>query len=432
MWPRATPPVWLGVTSRIIEQRPRGSYDGARSLLSAAAVRKGAHRILSLALDDSLEDWAVEMDRLQAAADFVAKVVRDRYPNLHPPLHARWRHFVFNGRDLWAEIASIHPWPSPEAAARAAFDLAITSVLLDAGAGSAWRYRDGATELTVGRSEGLALASLRWFERGGLSDDTRDPLRADAAALRRIDASAVAVAFQSNSGNPLQGARGRATLLNRLGEAVQARPDLFALADLPRPGGLFDALAAHACDGRLSAATVLEVLLEALGSIWPDRPTLEGVPLGDCWAHPALRGEQPADHFVPLHKLSQWLAFSLIEPLENAGVRIDDIGELTGLAEYRNGGLFVDTGVLVPRDFAVFSRSHAVSDPLVVGWRAATVALLDRIAPLVAARLGLTAQEFPLARVLEGGTWAAGRVIAREKRADGGPPFRISSDGTVF
>jgi len=183
---------------------------------------------------------------------------------------------------------------------------------------------------------------------------------------------------------------------------------------------------------RLAAATILEVLLEGLGSIWPNRPALDGVPLGDCWPYPALRGERPADGFVPLHKLSQWLAYSLIEPLENAGLTVVDVGALTGLAEYRNGGLFVDMGVLVPRDAAALSRTHSVSDPFVVGWRSATVALLDEIAPLVAAQLGLAAEEFPLPRVLEGGTWAAGRLIAREKRAAAGPPFQISSDGTVF
>jgi hypothetical protein len=68
----------------------------------------------------------------------------------------------------------------------------------------------------------------------------------------------------------------------------------------------------------------------------------------------------------------------------------------------------------------------------VVGWRALTVALLDRIAPLVRERLDVAADEFPLARVLEGGTWAAGRVLAAERRADGGPPLKIVSDGTVF
>jgi hypothetical protein len=425
---------WSGVISRTIEQRADGSpNDGARSLLSAAAVRRAARRVFNLALDSSLEDWAVNMDRLPLTADFVAKVVRDRYPTLQPPFHARWRHFVFSGRDLWGSTATARSWESSAAAARAAFDLAITSVLLDAGAGAEWRYRDPATGLTAVRSEGLALASLRWFERGGLSDDARDPLRADAAALCRIDAGAVDEAFQSTDGNLLQGARGRATLLNRLGNAMLARRDLFASADLPRPGGLFDVLAARASPGgRLAAATILEVLLEGLGPIWPNRPSLDGVPLGDCWLHPGLRGDRPADRFVPLHKLSQWLAYSLIEPLEKAGLTVVEVGALTGLAEYRNGGLFVDMGVLVPRDLAAFSRVHDVSDPFVVGWRAATIALLDEVAPLVAARLGLTTAEFPLARVLEGGTWAAGRLIAREKRADAGPPFQISSDGTVF
>ena len=419
------------MTSDEPEQQRLSLAESARTLLSAAAVRNSAHRMLTLALDHSLDEWTIDADRLPATADFVAQVVRDRYPRLDPPLHARWRHFVFGGRDLWREIAA-RPWPSPAARARAAFDLAITSVLLDAGAGPLWRYRDVTTGLIAARSEGLALASLRWFESGGLSNDPNDPARADAAALRRINATGLNQAFQVGDINPLLGADGRASLLNRLGAAVEARPDLFAIADSPRPGGLFDALAQRAAGVPLPAAAILETLLDALGSIWQNRPTLGDVSLGDCWPHPALKGDAPADGYAPLHKLSQWLTYSLIEPLEESGIAVCGIDELTGLAEYRNGGLFVDMGVLLPRDAADRSKTHAVSDPFVVGWRAMTVALLDRIAPLVGARLGLKADAFPLARVLEGGTWAAGRLIAREKRADGGPPFQISSDGTVF
>ena len=109
-----------------------------------------------------------------------------------------------------------------------------------------------------------------------------------------------------------------------------------------------------------------------------------------------------------------------------------EIDGLTGLAEYRNGGLFVDTGVLVLTDAADAGRMHQVSDPLIVAWRAMTVALLDRMAPLVRERLGVGAAEFPLARMLEGGSWAAGRRIAAELRPGRGPPFDILSDGTVF
>jgi hypothetical protein len=135
---------------------------------------------------------------------------------------------------------------------------------------------------------------------------------------------------------------------------------------------------------------------------------------------------------MPIHKLSQWLSYSLIEPLEAAGIEVVEIDGLTGLAEYRNGGLFVDTGVLSLSDPADAGRAHPVDGTLVVGWRALTVALLDRIAPMVRERLGVSAEAFPLARVLEGGTWAAGRRIARSLRADGGPPIAVISDGTVF
>lgn len=407
--------------------------------------------MFALALDGSLEDWVVDLDRMPATADFVARVVRDRYPRLDIPVHARWRHFQINTasadsppsasrggrpgggqRDLWREIAESNSWPSPAAKARSAFDLAITSVLLDAGAGPGWQYRDAATGLTAARSEGLALASLRWFESGGLSADKNDPLRVDAAALEHIDAAAMRDAFQATPTNPLLGTEGRASLLNRLGAAVRTRPDLFAIVGSPRPGGLFDLLAQRAAGKPLPAAAILETLLHAFGSIWQHRPSLGGVALGDCWPHPALKSADPAEGYAPLHKLSQWLTYSLIEPLENAGVAVCNIEALTGLAEYRNGGLFVDMGVMIPRDSAAWTRTHVVSDPFVVGWRSMTVALLDRIAPMVGARLGLDPEKFPLPRVLEGGTWAAGRIVAREKRADGGPPFQISSDGTVF
>ncbi len=69
---------------------------------------------------------------------------------------------------------------------------------------------------------------------------------------------------------------------------------------------------------------------------------------------------------------------------------------------------------------------------MIVEWRALTVALLDRIAPPVRDKLGIAAQDFPLGALLEGGTWSAGRKIAKQKRPDGGPPFNIVSDGTVF
>lgn len=403
--------------------------EAAQSLLTPAAVRSRAHEMLSLALDGDLTDWRVDLTRLDPVADRVAAVIRAQYPSLQVPFHARWRHFVVQGRDLWAELSSRNDWVDAAHRARAAFDLAITSVLLDAGAGPAWRYEDAATGTITTRSEGLAVASLRLFESGAFSTGP-DPLRADN--LSALTTKQLAKGFQVTDANPLLGLDGRADLLRRLGDQASARPDLFGMKDSPRPGGLFDAIAARATDGRLPAPIILEVLLEALGPIWRNRLTLGGLPLGDTWRHPAIKRDDPTDNLVPIHKLSQWLAYSLIEPLEEAGVVVHDIDGLTGLAEYRNGGLFMDGGVLVLKDPAQQHLSQDVSRPLIVGWRSLTIALLDRIAPMVRDRLGVAEADFPLARVLEGGTWATGRILAKERRDDGGPPLNIVSDGTVF
>jgi len=367
-------------------------------------VRERSHEMLALALEGKVGGWKVDLDRLADAADLTAAVTRENYPDLAIPFHARSRHFVAGAPALPAGGAE---------RARAAFDLIILSVLLDAGTGPAWRYVDPVTGGTYARSEGLAVASQRMFEAGDFDD------------LGGLKTETLARGLQVSDSNPLAGLEGRAALIRRLGDQVSARPDLFE----GRPGGLFDLLARG---GPVAAPAILELLLEALGPIWADRLVVDGVALGDCWRHPALRRDDATDGLVPLHKLSQWLSYSLIEPLEEAGIEVTDVDGLTGLAEYRNGGLFVDTGVLVLTNPEDAARSHQVSDPLIVAWRAMTVALLDRLAPLVRERLGVSAADFPLARMLEGGTWAAGRRIAAERRPGGGPPFNIISDGTVF
>ena len=403
----------------------------ALSLLNAAAVRTRSKRMLELGLDDELRHFRIDLAALDHAADLVAATTRKNYPNLEMPFHSRWRHFVVNGCDR-AEILA-QRLSEPRERTRAAFDLAIVSVLLDAGAGPQWRYRDAATGESIGRSEGLALASLDMFASGAFSANAKgDPLRADAAALARLDPGTLAKGFQIVPDNMLVGLEGRAALLRALGELAASRPEIFALRDSPRPGGFFDHLAASAESGAILAPLILSELLRQFGPIWPSRLSLGGVPLGDCWRHPAMTTDDATSQLVPLHKLSQWLAYSLIEPLQQAGFSVTDIDGLTGLAEYRNGGLFIDTGVLVLRDPADAERAHEVGAPLVVEWRALTVALLDRLAPAVRARLNCGAAELPLAKILQGGTWVAGRELAFARRADGSPPLKVISDGTVF
>jgi hypothetical protein len=404
----------------------------ALSLLNAGAVRERAHRMLAIGLDDGLPNFRIHLDRIDSTVDLVLEVTRKAYPSLEVPFHSRWRHFVSNGDNRWAAIAEQTSWPDRAARARAEFDLAIVSVFLDAGAGPSWRYHDPKTGSAIGRSEGLGLASLAMFAAGAFSADPLQPLQVDAGTLANFSVADLQSGMQVSDDNPLVGIEGRVDLLRRLGTLVASKPEIFGSHDTPRPGGLFDRLAKLADGGRLPAPTILAELLQQLGPIWPSRLTLGGIALGDCWRHPMLTTADATSGLVPLHKLSQWLAYSLIEPLQAAGIRVTDIDGLTGLAEYRNGGLFVDLGVLAFRDSEAAGQEHEVGSSLVVEWRALTVALLDRVADGVRQRLQLDATSMPLAKILEGGTWAAGRKLARERRPDASPPVKIISDGTVF
>ena len=409
--------------------RPIGDTAAADWLCTAGAVRERAHAMLALAEAGSLDHFAARLERLGAAADYVVEVTRAAYPNLRIPFHSRWRHFAIGGRDRWAGLAKSLPRDRDERA-RVRFDLAVTSVLLDAGAGDAWHYAEPATGESWGRSEGLAVASFHALAGGLFSNDKRAPLRADAGALETLAEADLAAAFQASPANPLKGLAGRVKLLRGLGSALRAHANLFGEA--PRVGNLYDALRGQERDGAIAAPRILEAVLAGLGSIWPGRIALGGRNLGDVWRHEAMRADDATVGLVPFHKLSQWLTYSLIEPLQEAGVTVTDIDGLTGLAEYRNGGLFVDLGVIEPKHTAVTRDEHAPGSEIVVEWRALTVALLDKLAAEVRERLGLDAEALPLVKVLEGGTWAAGRRIAAERRAGGGPPIRVASDGTVF
>ncbi|WP_175429925.1 URC4/urg3 family protein [Azospirillum argentinense] len=398
------------------------SDDDVGWLLSADAVRQRAHAILAKAECGDLAHFAFRPERMEEAAALVAAVTRESYPDLDVPYHSRWRHFVVNGDDRWATLAAEVSADADEIA-RIRFDLAVTSVLLDAGAGDRWRYRDAAG-VELARSEGLAIASFDLFRSGGFADDpVHAPLRADAAALSAMTEETLARGFQAGPDNPLVGLEGRAALLRRLGSALADAPGLFGRPG--RVGTLYDALKSRAVDGTLPASAILDAVLRGLGPIWPGRIERGGVNLGDSWSHSGVG-------LVPFHKLSQWLSYSLVEPLEGAGIAVTGLDRLTGLPEYRNGGLLVDSGVLVPKNPRLLTDELEVGDEAVVEWRALTVALLDRLADDVRARLGVPAESFPLAKVLQGGTWTAGRRIARERRPGGGPPIRIRSDGTVF
>jgi len=387
-------------------------------LLSTQAIRDKSHEIFESSLNGHTH-FEVHQERLAGVASLVADVTRKNYPDLKIPYHSRWSHFEAFGKERVESLFKTLELVDSHERGRVELDLIIVSVLLDAGAGPSWSYQDKELSKSIGRSEGLGVASFDAFVQGRFSSDSANPLRVDGEKLRTFTVEELKEIFQLSETNPLEGLEGRLKLLKNLGERLVSEKDFFKAA---RPGGLLDYWQTRFPDKQMEAETLLQTLLMSLGPIWPSRLTKDGIPLGDVWEY---KGE-----LVAFHKLSQWLSYSLLDTFQRAGWELFAIDALTGLAEYRNGGLFVDTGVLVLRDESQLGKSHAVDSELVIEWRALTLALLEALVPYV--RNELKIPDLALPKILEGGTWWAGRKVAAEKREDLSPPINIISDGTVF
>lgn len=414
-----------------VADRPNGER-AAAELRTTLAVRERCGQLLARARSGGSAWFEVDDGALDTAAREVVAATRQRYPKLHIPLHSRWRHFEAGGVDRKGQLDKLLAGMPAASRAQSMLDLTVVSVLLDAGAGPDWTYTEPATGQTYTRSEGLAVASFHAFKAGMFSSRADRPLQADADGLRGVVTQRLAEAFQVSERNPLVGLEGRAILLRRLGEILSEQPEVFG--EQGRPGEIFDFLVPgpeipHTAD--VDAHDLLSQLLITLSGIWPADNQIGGVPLGDCWRHPAVKADGPSDGWVPFHKLSQWLAYSMLEPFQWVGVQVRGLNGLTALPEYRNGGLLLDTGVLRLKDAQAVHHTWKPGDELVVEWRALTVSLLDELADRVRHQLHLDAAKLPLGCVLEGGTWAAGRALAQKLRG-GLPPLKIASDGTVF
>ncbi|CAD6897059.1 unnamed protein product [Tilletia controversa] len=509
--------------------------DKVAYLRSLPSIRARCQQVFDLASSssDGLQYFEFHPEHEAEVVNFCASIIQRDYGSEYGAIlaHGRARHFEVGGipriTTLLSNWHASKPEPVPALeAARRLVDLFAVSVLLDAGAGTQWTYEEVSTGFRIGRSEGLALASLDMFKdgifagteeekaagddnessaQGGGPHSASDRHKVTASGLKNLSADTMAISMQVHpKSNPMTGLEGRTGLLVKMGEVLASDGNGYFVGpkggagesnpERRRPGFLVDYLLAHpsttknATTGQpqIEIATLWQVLIHGLAPIWPaSRTQVDGVSLGDVWPCVALKAQlesqkggpltDETEAFVPFHKLSQWLCYSLTEPIEQTIAATFVGGQYqTGLPEYRNGGLFVDLGVLKPRqslyqaaenasDFgtsaptssrnapetvpqhpteddgaaaAVVSTASArvprlgPSSPAIVEWRAMTVVLLDRLAQGLNEKLGA---KLSLQQVLEAASWKGGREIAKQLRPEsGGPPIDIISDGTLF
>ncbi|EPE08494.1 fungal protein [Ophiostoma piceae UAMH 11346] len=474
---------------------PDPALDPAGYLRSLPAVRERSRIVSDKALRDELAHFDVDMSKFPDIVSFVAQIIRRDYeapyaPSIPP--HGRYQHFAVGGRDRVALLLTTFP-PEIDSTERCRrlIDLFLVSVLLDAGAGTEWQFKSTENGKYYKRSEGLAVASLEMFKAGVFSGQPNtNKTQVDKDGLRALTVDVLAKGLQHGPGNNVAGLEGRANLLIRLGDALASNTEFFGPEG--RPGNMVDYLLAHPTTQASSMPIVLlpvlwSLLMDGLAPIWPaSRTAINGTSLGDAWpctdmpqqadvsSSPKRKSSTPTfspfpnaasssptavaawESIVPFHKLTQWLTYSLMQPMQTL-LKIHFAGTelLTGLPEYRNGGLFVDLGVLTLkkadsdrglehyRAYCERTGTQNVevapmfepSDDVIVEWRAVTVGFLDKLSAEVNKYLAadLQGHELSLPQILEAGSWKGGREIAEMSRPNTKePPILIDSDGTVF
>ena len=400
-------------------------------LRSLPAIRERCDAIFELALSDGLTHFRYHPERMEDAVDFVIKTSRDAYPSLDIPPASRWPHFQTGGAPRLEMLEA--EWNDCDLIekCRRRIDLVVVSILLDAGAGPRWCYQDEKGH-RITLSLGIAVACWQMFRDGYFSSQPEVPWRVDSEGLFRLSEEILATGFQITPGNSMPGFAGRWQLLKRLGHVLLLHPEYFGKQD-PRPGNLLDFLFTVQKDHAVSITSLWEVIMEGLGEVWPDeRTTIAGVNLGDVWLHSSLPSTSCGSNLIPFHKLSQWMAYSLLEPIQAAGLIVNATDLLSGLAEYRNGGLFIDMGVLESKYSELTRKIYPPDAEPIVEWRALTVSLLDQLTDQIRQALGMSPAQLSLSQVMQGGTWESGRTLADTLRKDMEPPIRVEIDGTIF
>lgn len=463
-------------------------------LKSLPSIRERCQLVFNLANDqDQLEFWSIDPSIMPSITEFCSHLIaRDYGTNYQSiPPHGRWRHFLANGKDrirLLIDQWSSEPNMDSLEIGRRLVDLFVVAVLMDAGAGDEWAFIEpleegncstsGNTNETldqgIGRSEGLAVATLHAFKLGIFSSDPQQPHRVDHLALCSLTTEDVAKFMQSKPGNQLIGLEGRSTLLQKLGSLLSSGESKYfpnqGSNKKVRPGNMLDYITSQSsvltAPRPMTSSEIVvpidilwQVIIDeklGIGSIWPEegRESIDEKFIGDVWTCQALNRVTKDGGHVPFHKLSQWLTYSLIEVMEKIlHWEFKGVEKMTGLPEYRNGGLLIDFEFIRPKPIA-FIESLGLSEtdpssfnlmdslpplpashPSIIEWRALTVIALDQIRASINQKLHQNGEtkSLSLVQVLESATWKGGREIAKIKRSsNGGPPIKVISDGTVF
>ncbi|KAI8988195.1 hypothetical protein BDF20DRAFT_310633 [Mycotypha africana] len=436
-------------------------------LLSLRAVRERCFKVQEAAVRNKLQHFDIDTSKLQDIVQFVISIIKRDFDDPSKiPTHGRWRHFDADGYPRVQTL--INSWASlgidKTEQTRRVLDLMVVAVILDLNPSHNYSYQEASSGRLYKKKEGIAIAILEMYMKGLFSANPDQPHRVDSNAIMALQITDLLAGFKGTS-ETLNDLEERFKLLKHLGHKLQHCSDYFRNNEDQafRPGNMLDYILNHPTTittkkgPLILLETIWPIILE-IGELWSvpqtdpesnsDGATLT---LGDVWSCPII---SCADQMVPFHKFSQWMLYSLIEPMEKMlGAMIEGTEQLTPLPDYANGGLLIDTGFITLKasDFDRGIKNHKensllqgqpkmeitpmfdISDPVITEWRALTIAYLDLVAERVRSVMNLNRRSLTLSQLMEGGTTSAGKELAEISRPNTQePPIIIKCDGVLI
>lgn len=343
-------------------------------------VRERAWMLLAAVERGESEHFNLSPESVSTVALALASAIRETTPDLRPPLATLWPRLQRDHPAAVERLAASVAGLDGQGRARAGADMALLALVI----------------APDGVEPGLG-ALAQFFAAGGTTTRPADGPALNAPGLRRLLAGDTAVALPDELRPVLQDPATRQRL-ETLATGLEQDAETFG-AD-GRFGTLLDRIAGPARSDGLTAQGMLDRLGPLLDPVAGSTVRIGGSIAGDIWRHPLAWADDRSRELVPFHCLLQSLVLDLVEPLAEAGIKLDGLEELTVPATRRLAADILRLGLVNPRHAAVARLRHPPGSDIVVELRALSIALADRLVDRLRQELNLTVRDLPAVRIV--------------------------------
>ncbi|MBO0345675.1 DUF1688 family protein [Roseibium sp. CAU 1637] len=377
-------------------------------------MREAAHEVWVAACAGDVPRITVRAERLAPLAQLLAEGMERAFPDMQMPPLGCWRWLEADDTDRWGIVASGVGFVTAEEMLIAAADLAVLTAVMNIDVAPTWRFEDPFTGNDVNGEKGLAIAALTLMSRGYFSADPARSFQVNAEALLALSEEELGPALQMEGDDHSQALQCMTGHLQRFGEVVGLRSDLFSQKGALRPGHGVLKVWQEADRMAVDTGMLFKTLFNGLAPLWTGGAERGDLILADAWEDfPADDVEPAPSRILSFQAPLVSIAYSLLEPLAWAGIEMENLEVLPPIADFDHVALLIGAGVLeLEASDAELGEAEAQATGLAL--RALSLAAVDGLAEELRRIFLADGAMLPMTVVIATGTRPAARAAALE------------------